>query len=802
MQTQSIFNKAIEFQKAGNPAEAEKLYFQVLQQTPDHPDALHLLGLLYSQYKEAKRAEEYLQRAVEVFPDSEVYQTSLGQLFASMGDTDRAIKCFEEAIEIDPDFPKPYFGLAKIYRDKEELEKAEEYFRKTVACAPNHFGAWNNLGNVLQKNEKTDEALECFQRVIEIKPDIAEVQNNIAGIWKIKGENDKAEEGYKEAIRLNPGFDKAYMNLGNIYLGEKKIDLAEENLRQAVKLNGQNHEALTSLANLMQQQGRVEETIPLLRAAIKLNPDIAGSYIALGSSYQTRGDSGNAEKCYRKAIKLEPDSALALMHNGILLESSGNMLEALESFNRAVDLEPDFSTKAFLYAFQLELKLGIWDEYNERLTELIKRLESYVTDDEQSFDLPSLSLNYFPLPNELHYQVALKIAGKIKESMADIKKRCNFSYGENRTGKLKIGYVSPDFRQHAVGILISEMFRFHDREKFEVFAYSLVDVDDHISVNIKSHCDSFVDISKISPEAAARRINEDKIDILIDMAGYTTYSCPSILAIEAAPVQAQFLGYPDTTGADYIHYLLADGQIMDEGLEPFYSEKIVYLPQAFLSSPMEISKEKKSRKEYGIPEDAFVFSSFNANYKIEPQTFHVWMEILKELPKSILWLSKESDDFCERIREEAKQRGVDPERIIFAERESVPGFLALLGLADLFLDSFIYGAGSTAVCAVHAGLPILTLRGPSYTSRLGASVLAASGLSHMICKSQDEYKDRAIELAKNPNELLLIRKRLAEERETLPIFDTSAFVRNLERGFTAMWERHLKGEPPENISIE
>ncbi len=801
MQIQNIFNKAVEFHKEGNAAGAEKIYRDILQRAPDHPDALHMLGLLYSQHKQFERAQECLQRAVEVYPDSEVYLTSLGQLFASMGDAERAIECFNKAIIIDRKFPKPYFALAKIYRDNEDYLMAEEFFRKTVERKPNHYAAWNNLGNMLQKAEKTDEALDCFRRVIEIKPDIAEVHNNIAGIWKIKGDNDKAEEGYKEAIRLNPRFDKAHMNLGNIYMGQKRLDLAEECLRKAVDLNRENHEALTSLASLMQSQGRVEETIPIIRAAIKLKPEIAGPYIALGSSYQTRGDLGNAEKCYLKAIELESDSALALMHYGVLQESSNRMPEALETFGRTLDLEPDFSTKVFLYIFQLELKLGLWDEYDKRLAELTKRLETYVTGDDQDFDLPTLSLNYFPLPNELHYQVAIKIAGKIEESMADIKKRCNFSYEMNSAGKLNIGYVSPDFRMHAVGILINEMFRFHDRDKFEVFAYSLVGVDDEVSANIKTIVDSFVDISKVSPETAARRINDDKIDILIDLAGYTTYSCPSIFALQPAPVQALYLGYPSTTGADYIQYLLADAQIIDKDLEPFYSEKIVYLPSAFLSSPMEISKKPKEREEYGIPADAFVFCCFNTSYKIEPNTFAVWMEIMNEVPESLLWISKVDDAHCERIRGEAEKRGISGKRILFAEREEMPDFLARMAHADLFLDTFIYSAGSTAVCSLYAGLPLLTLAGPTNSSRMGSSICTASGHAELVCKSKEEYKARAIYYANNPEELKSISNRLLEEREDLPIFDTAAFVQNLENGYMQIWERHLDGKPTENITL-
>jgi predicted O-linked N-acetylglucosamine transferase (SPINDLY family) len=398
--------------------------------------------------------------------------------------------------------------------------------------------------------------------------------------------------------------------------------------------------------------------------------------------------------------------------------------------------------------------------------------------------------------------VALKIAGKIEESMLDIKKRCNFSYEKNGAGKLKIGYVSPDFREHAVGILINEMFRFHDRERFEAFAYSLVDVVDEISSKIKTNVDSFVDISKVSPEVAARRINDDKIDILIDLAGYTTYSSPSIFALEPAPIQALFLGYPNSMGSDSIKYLLADRQIVDESLEPFYSEKIVYLPSAFLSSPMEISKKKKHRKEYGIPAEAFVFCCFSTSYKIEPNTFAVWMEIMNEVPESLLWVSRVSDDHSERMRKEAEKLGMSGDRLLFTAKEDMPDYLARMGLADLFLDTFIYSAGSTAVCSLYAGLPLLTLAGATNASRMGASICTASGLGELVCESEEAYKDRAIQLASDPNELKSIRNRLAKERETLSIFDTASFVQDLERGFLKLWEHHLSGQAPENITID
>lgn len=798
----NTFNTAYKLHKSGDLKKAELLYLNILKKHPEHGDTLHMLGTLYGQVNRFEESEKSLRKAIRISEKNIYYQNSLAHLFSLKGDFDLAEKCFIFLVKKNPEFPLPFFNLAKLYKQKEDYENAEKFFIKTIGLVPNHLAAWNNLGNIYQLNKKYTEALECFEKAVSINSESAPTHNNIGGIHKLNNQLEEAAESYKRAIKLNPEFDIAYTNLGSVFIELNQFDSAEEIIRKSIEINNKNSESFFTLAGLCLRQERVEEAVELLKEAIRIKPHYDEAYYVLGNCCQARADFSMAEKCYQRSLKLNPESPQALFNYGCLLDAMNRHENALDYFKKTLALKPDFETQVLHHIMYLNLKLGIWGNYSDELSDLIKRTKVYTCEGEIAFDLPSLSLNYLPLPNELHLKISKMKANQISKSVKNIKEACSFTYSKSNNNKLRIGYVSPDFRKHAVGILINDMFRHHDREKFEIFAYSLTSVDDELNRKIRSDVDYYRDISLMAPKDAATLINSDKIHILIDLAGYTTHSRPSIFSIQPAPVQAGIIGYPNTTGGNAIQYLLADKHLMGEDLEPFFTEKVVYLPYAFLSSPMEISQKQITRKDYGLPEDAFVFCCFNASYKIGPDTFNAWAEILKNVPDSVLWLSESNSVFRKRLKEAFEKRQIAPSRLIFAKKDPDPEYLARIGLADLFLDTFIYSAGSTAVCSLYAGTPLLTRSGTTNASRMGASIVAAAKLETLICYSDKEFIEKAVYYAKNTEELNNIKQTLLNDKKSLPLFDTGLFVKNLEAAFQMMWERYLKGLSPKSFGIE
>ena len=440
-------------------------------------------------------------------------------------------------------------------------------------------------------------------------------------------------------------------------------------------------------------------------------------------------------------------------------------------------------------------RLCDWENYEAMLTELIEVLENYQPETSPSGFNVSV-LNTFPFSLKQHQTAAQNNAEIIAQNSARLRESLQFTHHKIQPQKLRIGFISPDFREHAVGRLIYQLFPYFDRDRFEIYCYNTVDVDDNITQAVRSGCDVFVELAPLSTEAATRRIYEDGIQIMIDLAGYTIGHGSAILALQPAAIQAQWLGYPDTMGADFIQYYLGDRILITEKIAQNYTEEIIYLPHAFVASPLKISEKVMTRAEFGLPDDAFVFCCFNSHYKITPELFELWLRILEQVPHGVLWLASGSG--MENLRSEAEKRGLEASRLIFAEKIPHEDYLARYALADLYLDTLIYNAGSTATAVLWSGLPMLTCPGHTNASRMGASICLAAGLETAICASTAEYEAKAVYLATHPPELAQLRQKLHQKLESRatypPLFQVESFVRSLELAFEHMWTKFSSEE--------
>jgi predicted O-linked N-acetylglucosamine transferase (SPINDLY family) len=500
----------------------------------------------------------------------------------------------------------------------------------------------------------------------------------------------------------------------------------------------------------------------------------------------TKGQMDIAQKCFEKVLTLQPNSPTVYTNLGHVLEAQGKFNEALNAYGRALELNPE-ATEVFYQWEHLRLTLCHWDDFEPRVQTLTERIQNHLNTP-GSPRLAPLSLSSFPVPIELHTALNRHWGQTITQTMAELKTHCAFTPRLTPKEKIRLGYLSGDFRSHAVGSLIAQIFQYHDRATFEVYAYSLADTEDEITTIIQNGCDAFVNIATLSVEEGARRIYHDQIDILIDLAGYTTFCRPEILALQPAPIQIQYLGYPDTMGAEFIQYILTDHWIIPPELAPHYTERVIELPHAFVTAPQEISSNVPTRSALGLPEQGFVYCCFNRTDKFDPHLFTAWMHILQQVPESVLWLSEVTPEISATLGQKAQAQGIDPQRLVFSPRLPMSEFLAICQRADLFLDTFTYNAGATAICGLQAGLPLLTCPGETFASRMVASICASVGLESLICDSPQTYEQQAIYLGTHPETVKTIRDRLLQEKDELPLFQPEQWVNNLDSVLQKLWQ--------------
>ncbi|ALF56607.1 UDP-N-acetylglucosamine--peptide N-acetylglucosaminyltransferase SEC [Nostoc piscinale CENA21] len=381
----------------------------------------------------------------------------------------------------------------------------------------------------------------------------------------------------------------------------------------------------------------------------------------------------------------------------------------------------------------------------------------------------------------------------------------NFIHSRSLTGRLRIGYLSNDFRNHATSHLMRSLFNLHDRANFEIFAYSFgADDKSEYRQYIATNCEQFRDITTLSIEESAQQIYDDGIHILVDLKGYTAGSRSGILALKPAPIQVNYLGYPGTMGADFIDYMIGDAIVTPPEFADSFSEKLVILPHSYQVNDYQqaIAATSVSRSQYGLPEQGFVYCCFNNNYKIEPQIFDVWMRILAAVPGSVLWLLVRFPAAEDNLKKAAEARGIDSDRLIFAQYHRKAEHLARHQLADLFLDTLYCNAHTTASDALWAGLPVLTCRGETFASRVGASLLTAVGLPDLVSHNLEQYEQLAIHLGNSPETLLKLKQRLAQNLMSYPLFDTPRFTHNLEQAYFAMWHIYSAGQLPQPIIVD
>ena len=546
-----------------------------------------------------------------------------------------------------------------------------------------------------------------------------------------------------------------------------ELEKAEQYFREVVRQEPANVTAWTDLAVTLMSLQKHAEAIPILLHAIELKPELAEAHLDLGVCYNRLKDNREAIASYQRALALK--SNLHLAHANIVTA----YLDACDW--KAVD-----RWRTGFMRYRSKHPARAWTE----------RVD------------PATALMLFP--GQISREVAIYRAKKIAQAAAGKGERGAAGPGNYSHKRIRIGYVSADFHNHPTAHLTFGLFEAHDRSAFEIFAYSCgPDDGSDYRKHLESTCEHFIDVRSELPERTAERIRADEIDILVDMKGHTVNSRLEIFAGKPAPVQVAYLGYPGTSGAPFIDYFISDRVATPPGFDKEFTEKIVYLPGSYQvnDSRQPIANETRTRADYGLPEDAFVYCSFNRLGKIDRTIFSAWMEILRAVPNSVLWLIREDPLAETNLRDEATSRQVDPQRLIFSDKIDKPEHLARHRLADLFLDTYTVNAHTGASDALRAGLPLLTCPGASFIARVAASLLDAVGLPELAVANLEEYKKLAVHLAQDTNAIADLRDKLDRQRLTYPLFDTRRFVRNLEVAYGRMHEISRSGRAPESFSV-
>ncbi len=697
------------------------------------------------------------------------------------GRIEDAERLYRDILNGNPQEPFSLHYLGVILHRRGDYAVAADLIRRSLSIAPVPE-AMNNLGLVLGAMDQFEEAEGLFRRALALAPGNAETHNNLGNALTCLNKNDEAASEILEAIRLKPDFVLAHYNLGVALTRQGKIADALEAFKKSAALMPNFAEAYCSMGLNYMALGKREEAIEAYRKAIDIKPDFYEAYNNLGQPLCELRRLDEAVEAYKKAVSLKPDYIGATGNLATVLRKQGLLAEALRAYEEGFARAPK-DEKAEIEIINLRRQICEWKNYEadrKRLVELRDQVE------------PFIFLNFSSSPAE---QQACT-----QKWVSRMQVVPEFSHTRPRQpGRIRVGYLSSDFRSHATAFLMAELFERHDRSKFETFAYSFgFDDGSDMRQRLIKGFDRFADVFPLTNQEIAQRIYDDQIDILIDLKGFTGDSRTGVMAFRPAPIQVAHVGYPGTMGAKFIDYMIADPFVAPAEHQRFFDEKIVHLPYSYQpnDSKREISSRTITKSECRLPENGFVFCSFNGSYKITPDIFGVWMRLLKAVPGSVLWLLSTASATESNLRREAAARGVEPERLIFAEGLTLPFHLARHRLADLFLDTLPICAHTTASDALWAGLPVLTCVGGAFVGRVAGSLLNTMGLPELISYSLAEYEMKAMELAHNPRKLLDIKTKLDNRRLLSPLFDIVRYTRDLEDAYIYMYDLRTSGQAP------
>ncbi|MGD0768693.1 MAG: tetratricopeptide repeat protein [Tepidisphaeraceae bacterium] len=813
---QQAFDLAVRRQLAGRLEEAEQLYRQILARQPEHSGAMHYLGVTAHLLGRNDIAVDLIRRAIALRPIWAEAHYNLGIALKDKGQLDEAIAAFRQATALKPNYPEANHNLGSALRDSGQLDEAIAAYRQAIALSPNFAEAHSSLGNALRGKGRLDEAIAACRQAIALNPNFPEAHNNLGSALKEKGQLDEAIAAYRQAFALRPNYAEAHSNLGNALRDKGQLDEAIAACRQGIVLNRNLAEAYNNLGSALKDKGQLVEAIAAYRQAIALKPDYAEAPSNLGNALKDKGRLDEAIAAFRQAIALNPNSPEAHNNLGSALNEKRQLDEAIAACGQAIALRPNYAEAhnnlgnalkdmgqldegiaAYRQAIAINPNLA---EAHNNLANVLKdkgQLDEAITAFRQSIALkPNYAEAHSNLVFAMHYH-----PGYDAQAIAEEQGRWNRQHAEplqkfiqihsndpSADRRLRIGYVSPDFRDHPVGRNLLPLFLHHDRRQMDITCYAQVPLPDVITSRFQQSADCWRNVVGLSDDQVAKQIREDRIDILVDLALHTANNRLLVFARKPAPVQVTFAGYPGGTGLSTIDYRLSDPYLDPPGMdESVYSERTIRLPDSFWCfDPL----ENRDIPVNSLPalETGFVtFGCLNTFCKVNDGVLALWAQVLLQVENSRLLLLVPHGSHRERTLERLSQEGIEPGRVEFIPRKSRQGYLQLYHGIDLSLDSFPYNGHSTSLDSYWMGVPVITLVGKTVVGRAGLSQLTNLGLTELIAHTPEQYVRIAMELAKDLPKLGELRSTLRRRMEQSPLMNAPRFARNIEAAYREIW---------------
>ena len=747
-------------------------------------------GAILIELKRCDDAVAALDRALSLRPDLAEAWLGRGNVLTKLKRYDEAFAAFDRALAQKPDLAAAWLGRGNVFTELERYDEALRAYDKALASRPALAEAWLGRGNVFIKLKRYDDAVAAYDEALVLKPGLAEAWLGRGNVLAELKRYDDALAAYDKALALKPDFAGAWLGRGNIFVEVSRYDDAFAAFGEALAIKPDLAEAWLGRGNVYIKINQYDDAFAAYDKALVAKPGLAEAWLGRGYVFIELKRYDDAIAAFGKALAFKPEFAEAWLGRGHVFFNLTHYRDALAAYDKALASKPNLSSLA---GDRLISKMFLcdWADLDAEAAQLLAVVR------ERRPSTPSLAILAIPSSAADQLQCATTY---VQDQPAFPRLWQGEVYAHDR---IRIAYLSADFREHPVSHLTVGLFEHHDKSRFEVTGISFgPGQNSTMRRRIEGAFEHFVDVQYKSDQDIANLMRRLEVDIAVDLHGFTNDNRLNVFALRVAPIQVNYLGYPGTMGASYIDYIFADQTIIPEDQSRFYTEQVVWLPESYQVNDNRrlISEHTPTRRECGLPEKGFVFCSFNNSYKITPEMFDIWMRLLKQVEGSVLWL-KDHDALASRnLRLEAGRRGVAPERLVFAPAVPlVANHLARYRQADLFLDTLPYNAHTTASDALWSGVPVLTCLGATFAGRVAASVLKAIGLDELVTRSLEDYEALALKLARDASYLASVKQKLARNRETFPLFDTERATRQIESAYVMMWERYQRGEMPSPI---
>jgi protein O-GlcNAc transferase len=794
LSVQVAYDAALNLTRQGELLRAESICGEILQQRAAHTDALLLRGVIELQTGRAAEAAVSFRRSLQHNAFQPIAEALLGDALLALHQPEEALQSYDRGLGFRPDLVPARLGRGNALLDLDRPREALASYERVLLAQPDHTEALFNCGNARLAIKDYASAVDAYARVLRLDPAHSAAHTNRGSALRALGRPHEALLSFDTALQQRPDGAEAFCGRGSVLLELHRPEEALAAFERAVECKPGLPDAHNGRGNALLALRRHAQAAACFDEALRLDLNYGAANFNRGRALLGMDRRDEALADFERATALKSDFSEAMRARGDLLLAMQRPALAAQCFNELLGSDPEFENAAgsLLHARQC------WADWSVSVASATPEdvLRAVLAGKRVATPFAFLSVADSP-------------GAQLRCAQTFVAHRCPAvpalgTARPHRQDRIRVAYVSGDFRAHAVAYLMAGVFELHDRQRFETIAISLrPEEPSAMGRRVKDAFERFVDVSARSDREVAELMRDMQIDVAVDLVGFTDGLRPEIFSLRPAPIQVSYLGYPGTTGAAYMDYILADAFVIPPEHTRHYSERVVYLPDCFQANDdrRTMSERPVTRAEAGLAGEAFVFCCFNNVYKLNPAMFDIWMRLLDRVPDSLLWLLNTGEPVVDNLRREGAHRGVDPARLVFAPRLPYPDHLNRLRLADLFLDTLPFNAGTTASDALWAGLPVLTCAGEAFAARMAGSILKAAGLPELIAHSPAEYEAKALELAQRRDTLRSLRQRLAESRQSAPLFDTDRFRRNLESAYEHMVGRHQRGEGPAGFAV-